>query len=156
MKCLTLYQPYATLIMLGAKQIETRSWTTRYRGRLGIHAGMSFHAATRLLCREEPFCSTLAQAGYHSLDDLPRGVLLGSVELVDVIQMSKLPEGVPDSREIKFGFYFPERYAWILRNPTPLVVPLPMKGQRSLYDVTLEIGQQCPLLAPLNSERPEE
>jgi hypothetical protein len=32
MKALTLHQPWATLVALGAKQIETRSWPTRHRG----------------------------------------------------------------------------------------------------------------------------
>jgi hypothetical protein len=39
MKGLTLTQPWATLVAIGAKRIETRSWPTRYRGLLAIHAG---------------------------------------------------------------------------------------------------------------------
>ena len=39
MKALPVTQPYATLVALGAKHIETRSWSTRYRGPLAIHAG---------------------------------------------------------------------------------------------------------------------
>jgi len=39
MKALTLHQPWASLIALGVKTIETRSWSTPYRGRLLIHAG---------------------------------------------------------------------------------------------------------------------
>ena len=39
MKALTLYQPWATLVAIGAKKIETRSWSTPYRGPLAIHAG---------------------------------------------------------------------------------------------------------------------
>lgn len=38
MKVLTIRQPWATLIMLGIKQLETRSWRTHYRGELVIHA----------------------------------------------------------------------------------------------------------------------
>lgn len=38
MKALTLWQPWASLVALGAKTIETRSWSTRYRGPLAIHA----------------------------------------------------------------------------------------------------------------------
>jgi activating signal cointegrator 1 len=41
MKALTLHQPYATLIALGIKTIETRSWRTKYRGPLAIHASAS-------------------------------------------------------------------------------------------------------------------
>lgn len=39
MKALTLHQPWASLVALGVKTIETRSWATRYRGPLAIHAG---------------------------------------------------------------------------------------------------------------------
>ena len=38
MKVLTLHQPYASLIALGLKTIETRSWSTKYRGPLAVHA----------------------------------------------------------------------------------------------------------------------
>ena len=38
MKTLTLLQPWAMLVALEAKRIETRSWGTWYRGPLAIHA----------------------------------------------------------------------------------------------------------------------
>lgn len=41
MKALTIRQPWAQLIAIGAKQIETRSWPTKHRGRIAIHAGMN-------------------------------------------------------------------------------------------------------------------
>jgi hypothetical protein len=41
MKALSLYQPYASLIAIGAKTIETRHWATKYRGPLAIHATAS-------------------------------------------------------------------------------------------------------------------
>jgi hypothetical protein len=37
-KCISLWQPWASLVAVGAKRIETRGWATAYRGRLGIHA----------------------------------------------------------------------------------------------------------------------
>ena len=40
MKALTLHQPWASLIAIGAKKIETRSWATSYRGPLAIHAAV--------------------------------------------------------------------------------------------------------------------
>lgn len=39
MKALTIRQPWASLIAHGVKTIETRSWSTKYRGPLAIHAG---------------------------------------------------------------------------------------------------------------------
>ena len=39
MKALTVKQPYASLICCGLKNVENRSWTTKYRGTILIHAG---------------------------------------------------------------------------------------------------------------------
>ncbi|MEK3688583.1 ASCH domain-containing protein [Paenibacillus sp. FSL R10-2736] len=72
MKCLTIRQPWATLIALGEKQIETRSWPTSYRGDLAIHAGMQVDKA---ICKTEPYQSVLARHGYTA-DNLPSGVIL--------------------------------------------------------------------------------
>lgn len=38
LRAITLHQPWATLVALGVKTIETRSWPTKYRGRILIHA----------------------------------------------------------------------------------------------------------------------
>ena len=41
MKCLSVRQPFATLIVTGHKKIETRRWVTGHRGRLLIHASLT-------------------------------------------------------------------------------------------------------------------
>jgi len=38
MKAITLHQPWASLVAQDIKTIESRSWTTSYRGLLVIHA----------------------------------------------------------------------------------------------------------------------
>lgn len=47
LKALTLTQPWASLVAIGAKEIETRSWTTRHRGWLAIHAAAGWDAAAK-------------------------------------------------------------------------------------------------------------
>jgi hypothetical protein len=59
MKALTLTQPYATLVAVGAKLIETRGWKTSYRGPLAIHAAKGFPGWAREMCQTEPFLSAL-------------------------------------------------------------------------------------------------
>jgi hypothetical protein len=53
MKALSLWQPWATLVSIGAKRIETRSWPTKYRGPLAIHAGLTRRRELDLLCLED-------------------------------------------------------------------------------------------------------
>lgn len=40
MKALTLHQPWSSLVAIGVKTVETRSWGTTYRGPLAIHAAL--------------------------------------------------------------------------------------------------------------------
>jgi activating signal cointegrator 1 len=71
MKGLTLTQPWASLVANGAKTIETRSWSTSYRGPVAIHAakgtGPGGKAAFRERCLSEPFFSALGGTWRDSL-----------------------------------------------------------------------------------------
>lgn len=76
MKALTIKQPWATLIMQGDKRFEFRSWQTKYRGDLLIHAGKGIDKeAMKRLAKYLPA-------------ELPYGKILGKVKLVDCIKMS--------------------------------------------------------------------
>jgi hypothetical protein len=55
MKALSVIQPWATLLVCGAKRLETRSWKTSYRGSLLIVASRKFPEDCRRLCSIEPF-----------------------------------------------------------------------------------------------------
>jgi activating signal cointegrator 1 len=123
---LSLTQPWATLVVSGAKRIETRSWKTPRRGRIAIHASKGFPMWARDLCCEEPFASALMAAGIMSSRDLPLGAILGSVEIVDCVptdggQLDLDATGPLDDIsdvERAFGDYGPGRYAWLLDSPT--------------------------------------
>ena len=79
---LTLTQPWATLMAIGAKLNETRVWRTHYRGWFAIHAGKGFPGGCQELCFLEPFKSALAAAGYHHPDEPPRRRVLALPPLV--------------------------------------------------------------------------
>jgi len=64
MKVLTLYQPYATLVAVGAKRIETRSWSTKYRGPLAIHVSKHKEIDHKLWW-SEPFATALEGTLVH-------------------------------------------------------------------------------------------
>jgi hypothetical protein len=111
MKALTLTQPWATLIAIGAKRFETRSWATAYRGPLAIHAATSLRpiggvAGLRALVRQEPFSSALKRWGDDWGSDvigdpsyyLPFGKIVATCTLIDCLAIERhisLIEGVP-------------------------------------------------------------
>lgn len=163
MKGLTVLQPWASLIAVGEKKIETRSWSTAYRGLLAIHAGKRFPDAERLLCAREPFFSALYQhnlvtaRGYapnQMLDttDLPLGAIVAVCELTACQPTNHIyAEGILvgwhnqagdwqlTSNERAFGDYSRDRFAWLLANLRTLETPIPCKGAQGLWDVPPDI-----------------
>ncbi|CAG0947427.1 hypothetical protein ANRL1_04099 [Anaerolineae bacterium] len=147
MKAITLTQPWATLVAIGAKRIETRSWSTAYRGPLAIHAAKTFPKDARDLCRDlypgaALFSSVLIAAGYDRIAQIPLGVVVATCELVAVkriipgyIKVLRDQMGHFNSeQEIAFGDYTPGRYAWILADVRSLDAPIPAKGALGLWE----------------------
>lgn len=132
MKGLSLQQPWATLVALGAKRIETRSWPTSYRGELLIHASKVFRREDQALSHREPFADALIAGGYDRAEQLPLGRIVAVATLDAVVPTEAMDESVwPERmglqmyREQAFGDFSPRRYAWLLSNLHRLPMPLP-------------------------------
>ncbi|MEI8165020.1 MAG: ASCH domain-containing protein [Chloroflexales bacterium] len=158
MKGLTLTQPYATLVAIGAKHIETRSWSTAYRGLVAIHAGQGLGPVGGLLglqalCADEPFTTVLEKCVVHPQSphardwrptDLPYGAIVAVARLVDC-RKTQLLEGVTvfegghewrlTDQERAFGDCTLGRFAWLLADVQRLAEPVPCRGALGLWTV---------------------
>lgn len=144
MKTITLTQPWATLVAVGAKRIETRSWATAYRGPLAIHAAKGFPKWARETCDEPEFAKELGPYIIHT------GVIVATCRLVACIPTRDLQQNrviqvdpachcddfVLDDRERQFGDYSPGRWAWLLADVNPFIQPVPAKGALGLWEWT--------------------
>ena len=99
-KAISVRQPYAELIMMGLKTEEYRSISTNIRGRIYIYASNTL----------EKDLDGIEQTK-KSADELPRGVLIGTVEIKDCIGSKA------------------EGFAWQLESPMRLVQPLKPKNK---------------------------
>lgn len=137
MKALSIWQPWASLIISGHKKLETRSWPAPYsiRGqRIAIAATKTICSDQRKAMAEEAFCSHYSATGQPSLETLPLGAVLGTVLVdgsreIDSDFMREL-----ELQEEAFGWYGPGRFAWFLKDPLPLVTPIPVKGGQGLWN----------------------
>ena len=134
MKALTLTQPWATLVAIGEKHFETRSWGTKNRGPVAIHAAMGFPRHARDLCNDEPFDSTLLRHGYSGWGFLPRGAVLAVCEIGDCFRTAAGDDG-PDEQEAAFGDFSVGRYAWRLDNVRRLSNPIVIPGHLGLWGI---------------------
>jgi hypothetical protein len=123
MKALTLWQPYAQAIALGLKRCETRSWATRYRGPLAIHASV----------RPLDKLSKILATKYRLPETLPMGAVVATVELVDCLQMTEAFIREQSATEIDFGDWRAGRWAWVLENVRVHTPPIPAKGMQGLW-----------------------
>jgi len=158
MKALTIHQPWANLIAHGAKQYETRSWRTNYRGRIAIHASKLIIPKTFLWAF--PFPEDLladALGIYRRLESESRdsfcerlvdsddyGAVVATAELVDCYRIETLEEnpylvgavhgGELSKNEIIFGNFEPGRYAYKLQDVRKLPEPIPARGRQGLWE----------------------
>lgn len=140
MKTLSLTQPWATLVVLGKKRFETRSWATKYRGPLLIHASKKFTRADWLECYKEPFATALKDAAVwkgavQPYDFLPTGAIVGSVELCAVFHTEDPGLNISISgREGAFGNFGAGRFAWQLSDPVKFAEPISAKGSLGIWE----------------------
>jgi hypothetical protein len=157
MKALSLTQPWATLVAVDAKRIETRSWRTHYRGVVAIHASKAFPRDCRQLVAREPFYHALLRAGSiaalpfpQRADDAPPPAVALALPLGAIIAVGRLVDVVPtyefhlNGRELSdheraFGDYSSGRFAWMLAGVVRLARPVPCRGALGLWNVNASL-----------------
>lgn len=162
MKALTLHQPWASFVALGMKTIETRSWSTSYRGPLAIHAGVHRPELEMLedgLAGElydgdgeclaqwsayekrdyEPPAPPpndrwwISLAPNFGVEAMPLGCVVATCVLVDVI--ATYPHmAVEWPTQMPYGDFTPGRFAWLLRDVQPLERPIKATGHQGLWN----------------------
>lgn len=134
MKAITLWQPWASLVADGIKPVENRGiWRYKHRGRIAIHAAKIYDNEVSqydLPCYLSHCPDCLLE--FCNVGDLeprffPRGAIVGTANLVDVIRDSDSPWAVPGA------------YHLVLKNAKPLATPVPYRGQQGLWNVPDEL-----------------
>ena len=137
-KVLSLWQPYATLLVHGIKKFETRPQSTSHKGVYLIHATKSMDLDCRKLCEDPQVNFHLKTIGYDSWRDLPTGQIVGATTFPKCLQIfpgDNNSELLPkrSSLEYKLGDYTPGRYFWITEGSRALDTPFDYKGQQGYY-----------------------
>lgn len=161
-RAITLWQPWASLVALGFKRYETRSWSTSYKGKLLIHAAARPDKQYERLaiieaCRGTEYFNTLIQLFNEA--EFSLGAVVAIADLTGCQKMwskSQLPPSatwaddvrandteilIDDQAELEIavGDWQPDRYAWKLENIQALAEPIYCKGERRLWIPSAEI-----------------
>lgn len=152
MKAITIHQPWATLIALGEKHFETRSWATKYRGPIAIHASKADPSKQMSALDEHVYKriwhNIIKLPGVFCPSDLPTGAVVAIANLTECYEIKRDVLGglvildAPNrkthfnttDKEFYFGDYTSGRYAWELDDLQVLSKPIPAKGQQRIWN----------------------
>ena len=117
MRALSIRQPWAWLVVHGYKDIENRTWSAGFRGRIYVHAGR------RMVADDYPGQRQyIAEAGIVIPAELPRGAIVGEVTISGCLSASESP-------------WFCGPYGFILEDPVAYETPVPYRGQLGFFPV---------------------
>lgn len=145
MKLISLWEPWATLMAIGAKRIETRSWETSYRGWLAIHASKGGLGKREL-------AHTLSEPLFRDAlgtEPLNNGHIVAVVKLAECLPTEAVDcrpgvfDDYPDldsPNERAFGDFSPGRYGWVTERLFRLPEPIPFKAMQGLCAVPTDVA----------------
>lgn len=138
--CLTMHQPWASLLVYGIKRIEGRSWPAPLRGRLWIHAASKVPEASTIKAMEDFYRELYALDGITDLkfpEHYPVSRLLGCVEVVGCVRGEELKswDKVPDGVRLEAQTDF----CWLCEQPQKLLIPFEMRGYQGVYNLEKRI-----------------
>lgn len=146
MKTITVKQPWASLIVEGIKDIENRTWPTKFRGRVLVHAGLKIDQSY-FTEKIWDIPTDIQQKGKEAiLNGMPTGAIIGSVDIVDctVNHPSVWAEkGTETINEITYSITVNQKpiYNWVLANPIKFPEPIPAKGKLSFWEYEGELPE---------------
>lgn len=128
MKAITIHQPWASLVTIGAKTIETRPYATTYRGTLAIHAAKMSKQVN------DPYYKNILESAGLTYAKLPHGVILATCRLIACEKITRA--NCPCYPEYAFICFHPGWYSWKIAEIHRLKTPIPAKGHRGLWECT--------------------
>jgi len=124
MKCLSISQPFAELIISCKKTIELRSWNTNFRGEFLIHAPISIKLAD---CKRLKISKKLVT-----------GAIVGKAEIYGVKKYKTRSEIKADyKKHLASRDFFDRKYGFLIKNAKAFRIPISYIGKIGFFDVKL-------------------
>jgi predicted transcriptional regulator len=124
LKCLSVSQPFADLIISGKKTIELRKWNTNFRGEFLIHAPLKIRTED---CRRLKINKKFVT-----------GAIIGKAEIWDVKKYNSIKEIKMDQKfHLASKNFHDKTFGFRLKNAKPLRIPITCKGQLGFFDIDI-------------------
>lgn len=148
MKAITVWQPWAQLLAEGKKHDETRSWATKYRGPILIHAAAKDPLFGISTMTDEAWEKVLLSFGlyeeFNRFERFPTGAIIGAAILTDCKLIDQAYHDFTKDlcpEEFLYGDFTVGRYAWRLEQPVLFKNPVPAAGKQRLWEYNGELEE---------------
>ncbi|XP_047437437.1 activating signal cointegrator 1 [Mugil cephalus] len=125
--CLSMHQPWASLLVKGIKRVEGRTWYSSHRGRLWIAAAAK-KPTPQEIAEVEAMYRHIYKREPRFPKEYPTGCLLGCVNMTDCLSQEQFREQFPGTCEESSS-----PFVFICTNPQELLVKFPMKGKHKIW-----------------------
>lgn len=127
MKCLSLKQPFAELVVSGKKTIELRTWNTGFRGTFLVHASGNTNVEACKMLGMDP-------------DRLPRRAVVGKATVYGVKEYKDRDDFIADkAKHMATDEYSDSKYGFLLKDAVRFERPIPMPGKLGFFDADLKL-----------------
>nr|XP_028561654.1 activating signal cointegrator 1 isoform X1 [Podarcis muralis] len=147
--CLSMHQPWASLLVKGIKRVEGRTWYTSHRGRLWI-AATAKRPSPQEICEQEATYKILLGKDLEFPKDYPSGCLLGCVDLIDCLSQEQFKEQADSAHRTvgKASCEYPQMsqesaspFVFICSNAQEMILKFPIKGKHKIWKLDSKIHQ---------------
>jgi hypothetical protein len=133
MACVSIKQPWADAILFLGKPVENRTWPTRHRGPIAIHASSTWDDYGEAWLKMKIRPTTPAIDAFLAKARGRTGCVVGSVEIVDCLR--------PDEYETMIRgecLWAEGPWCWVLKCPEAWATTVPMKGKLGIFEAHIE------------------
>lgn len=130
--CLSMHQPWASMLVMGIKIHEGRTWYTPHRGCLWIHAASKVPDSNEVIVIENSHRSLKGNEHAVFPEQYPVSSLLGCVIVTDCLEQEEYRQIYPDGESLS-------PYVLICENPMELLIKFPMKGKHKIFPLDSQI-----------------
>jgi len=132
--CLSMHQPWASLLVIGVKLHEGRTWYSSHRGKLWIHAASKVPTEQEVEQLQTFYELHSGVKAYQFPPYYPTSCLVGCVDVIDVLPQEEYREAYPDGESAS-------PYVFVCHNPQELLIKFPMSGKHKLFQLDSKILQ---------------
>eukprot|EP01138_Halocafeteria_seosinensis_P004748 gb/GECG01004855.1/.p1 GENE.gb/GECG01004855.1/~~gb/GECG01004855.1/.p1 ORF type:complete len:422 (+),score=46.57 gb/GECG01004855.1/:1-1266(+) len=154
--CLTMHQPWASLVVSGIKRVEGRPWPSNFAGVLWIHAAAREPLDSEIEHVEQEYQSIYGEQKFEFPSSYPTSCLLGCVYVPAVMDQSSFREFTSQANLHSVQAESTSEHVFLCERPHRLIAPFSLAGSNKIWNLSKTKSELASLQRGLRAVRGQE